>query len=150
MKRLALLLIAALALLGAAPDDLPLTPAPGWVRSSSTEWRSALFPDDPGCIGVLSLSHLPGANLEEWKREVRASFAGAARGKLMQDEPTARGHKILGTARTRIGDQTCEAAHYWLACEATDGLYVLHGLATQPNFDRHWDDIRAMAASFHP
>ncbi len=147
MKRIALLLLLALGLLGAASDDLSLTAAPGWVRCSPHQLRSTLFPDDPGSIGLFFVTWVPGQRLEAWEREVRASFAG---GKLMQDEDTATGHKLLGSVRTPIDGHTYEAAHYWQAIDEPDGLYVLHGIATQPNFDRHWDDIRAMAGSFHP
>lgn len=146
MRRIALALCS-LALLAAAPNDrFALTPAPGWVECGPHAFKSNLFPGDGQSVGLLSVEVLEHTSVADWSKTVRQSFR---RGKLMQEDDSLHGHRILGSVVTRLDGREVEAAHLWLGISGPDGrLYVLHGIATQPNFDRHWEDIFAMARSF--
>lgn len=146
MRRI-LLALCCLALLAAAPSDpFELTPAPGWVECSPHLFKSQLFPDDRESVGLFSVEILEHTTVADWAHGVREQFRF---GKLMQEDDSPRGHRILGSIATHLQNEDLEAAHFWLGIAGPQGrLYVLHGIATQPNFDRHWEDIFAMARSF--
>lgn len=144
-----------------AGDGFSIVPAEGWVQLPANpkmpyarlKLQSALFPGDPESEGLfyVDIFSATDRSLEKWVAEMRAFVNKEMKGKvLVDDEVTVNGypgHKILYTGIAR-GYTERDNGYFRLAILVGDRLYVVHGVATQANFDRHWDDIRAMANSF--
>lgn len=142
-----------------------VTPAPGWVvrggesagvAPSELALQSTLFPEQSEAIALLSVQVTDATNvtLRSWADEVHASLGGEAKGKMFVLDFNVQldGHpacKILATSRTRLNGKIYEAGHFRIAVIDHGKLYVVHGVATQKNFDKHWADIKKMALSFH-
>lgn len=142
-------------------DGFSIVPAEGWVQLAPNpkmpyarlKLQSALFPGDPESEGLFYVDVFSASSnsLEKWVKQMRAFVSQEMKGKvLVDDEVTINGypaHKILYTGIAR-GYTERDNGYFRLAIMVGDRLYVVHGVATQANFDRHWDDIRAMANSF--
>ncbi len=142
-------------------DGFSLVPAEGWVQLppnskmpyARLKLQSALFPGNPDSEGLFYVDVFPGGvdSLDKWVKDMRAFVNTEMKGKvLVDDEVTINGypaHKILYTGIAR-GYTERDNGYFRLAIMVKDRLYVVHGVATQENFDKHWDDIRGMAGSF--
>lgn len=138
-----------------------VTPVEGWARMKPDDrmpyvrlkLQSIQFPGNPDAEGLFYVDIFEGkdANLDTWIKKMRQFVNTEMKGKvLVDDKVTINGyaaHKLMYTGVAK-GYTERDDGYFRLAIMVDTQLYVVHGVATQENFDQHWEDIRTMAGTF--